>query len=455
MKISINLGSKILLFLSIIIFFYIFYRAQIHHQRKFFDYYKKYYLLSLIFFTFSIVTLFLKKELTQKIILFLSSIIFSLYLIELFLMLKPDNPFSQMISDDKKLGVEFDSRSKVEFYSDSIKKNPDLVMAIPGMQIINKGKTILRFGGISNRKTVLCNESGQYVVYQSDRYGFNNPDEEWEKEKIDFLLVGDSFTHGYCVNTENTMSGNLILLKKNNNGVINLGAVGSGPIAQYASLREYLPIKKVKNVLWMFYGGNDITDFNLDLNNEILLKYINDKNFTQNLKTKQKIIDKILINLQNKIYLSKKKDFIKLYNVRSFFTEYTYKPSSKDQANKKFFKEKKFKDLVKQVNEFVESQGANLYFVYLPPYVSLLSNDELKSVKNLDYKDNELANYQQYGEIIKIINDLNIPVIDLKKEVFDKSEDPFAFYPFGLPGKHYNELGYKKISETILSITIK
>ena len=34
----------------------------------------------------------------------------------------------------------------------------------------------------------------------SDRYGFNNPDYEWDKEKIDFLLVGDSFVHGACVN---------------------------------------------------------------------------------------------------------------------------------------------------------------------------------------------------------------------------------------------------------------
>lgn len=447
---SINLGSRILFFSSLIIFFYIFYRAQIYHQGELFDYYKKYYFLSFLFIVFSLVTCFLKKELTQKIILFLISIIFSLYLVEIFLITKTDKLLINIIPDEKKSRVKFDHRSKVKFFKDTLKTNPNLVMAIPGMHINNKGKRILRFGGISNRKTVLCNESGQYVIYESDRYGFNTPDEEWEKDKIDFLLVGDSFTHGYCVNTKDTISGNLSLSKKNENGVLNLGAVGSGPIAQYASLREYLPIKDVKNVLWMFYGGNDISDFNQELRNEILLKYIDNKDFSQNLKSNQKIIDEILIDLQNKIYLSKKKDFLKLYNLRSFLKEFAFKSKKETQNLDDFFKEEEFKNLMQKANEFVKSNGAKLSFVYLPPYVSLLNNQDLKLIKNLDYKNNELINYKQYKKVIKIINDLKIPIIDIKTEVFDKSENPFAFYPFELPGYHYNEIGYKSISDVII-----
>ena len=59
---------------------------------------------------------------------------------------------------------------------------------------------LLPLSGISNATTVLCNESGEYSIYQSDRYGFNTPDKEWDKDKIEFLLVGDSFTNGSCVN---------------------------------------------------------------------------------------------------------------------------------------------------------------------------------------------------------------------------------------------------------------
>ena len=56
---------------------------------------------------------------------------------------------------------------------------------------------------LSNSETIHCNENGYYSIYQSDRYGFNNPDNEWDKKEIEYLLVGDSFTHGDCVNRPN------------------------------------------------------------------------------------------------------------------------------------------------------------------------------------------------------------------------------------------------------------
>ena len=45
---------------------------------------------------------------------------------------------------------------------------------------------LMPLSGVSNRKTILCNENGYYAIYQSDRYGFNNPDQEWDKQKIEF-----------------------------------------------------------------------------------------------------------------------------------------------------------------------------------------------------------------------------------------------------------------------------
>ena len=47
-------------------------------------------------------------------------------------------------------------------------------------------------------QTIHCNENGYYSTYESDRYGFNNPDEEWESSEIEYLLVGRFFTHGVC-----------------------------------------------------------------------------------------------------------------------------------------------------------------------------------------------------------------------------------------------------------------
>ena len=62
--------------------------------------------------------------------------------------------------------------------------------------------------------TIYCNENGYFSNYFSDRYGFNNPDNEWDKKQIDYVLVGDSFTHGACVNRPYDIASNLRRLSK-------------------------------------------------------------------------------------------------------------------------------------------------------------------------------------------------------------------------------------------------
>ena len=47
---------------------------------------------------------------------------------------------------------------------------------------------------------------------------------------------------------------------------------------------------------------------------------------------------------------------------------------------------------------------------------------------------------------------MDIPFIDIHKEVFEKEQNPLKFFPFELAG-HYNIEGYKKIAETIYKFT--
>ena len=35
--------------------------------------------------------------------------------------------------------------------------------------------------GIPNKLTVYCKEKDKYILYNSDRYGFNNKDDLWDK----------------------------------------------------------------------------------------------------------------------------------------------------------------------------------------------------------------------------------------------------------------------------------
>ena len=140
--------------------------------------------------------------------------------------------------------------------------------------------------GIANSKTIHCNENGYYSIYESDRYGFNNPDNEWDQNEIEYLLVGDSFAHGACVNRPHDIASILRILSKKS--VLNLGFSSNGPLMEYATLREYLN-SNVKKVLWLFYN-NDIQNLESELSlNTQLKNYLKDLTFTQNLKLLQKM----------------------------------------------------------------------------------------------------------------------------------------------------------------------
>ena len=47
--------------------------------------------------------------------------------------------------------------------------------------------------------------------------------------------------------------------------------------------------------------------------------------------------------------------------------------------------------------------------------------------------------------------DLNIPIIDLNVELFEKQKDPLSFYAFRLPGGHFNESGYELTANIIFN----
>ena len=94
---------------------------------------------------------------------------------------------------------------------------------------------------------------------------------------------------------------------------------------------------------------------------------------------------------------------------------------------------KEFMNVLKMANDFVIDNNSNFYFVYLPRYERYITKD---------------FSNQNYKEVKKIVENLNINFIDLKEE-FDKLDIPLDMWPFRMWG-HYNNNGYKKIAEIIL-----
>ena len=105
------------------------------------------------------------------------------FLFEAFLSYYGSTTFKDIKVYKNKNGKNYDLRDKEKFYHDLTKKDDQIVVTVYPSTIIEIEKNILPLSGISNSKTIYCNENGYYSVYLSDRYGFNNPDIEWDSKK--------------------------------------------------------------------------------------------------------------------------------------------------------------------------------------------------------------------------------------------------------------------------------
>ena len=418
----------ICLIISTVLFAYTFYRSEVYWDGLKFYYYYKFYVLSVLIFLFSLFTFFISKKILEYIIILSITIFFTLYSAEFYFFIKKIKSSEKLIMKKKNIAEvkkgKYDIRTKLEFYDDL--NNEEYVALTTGQKYYLKYanlSNIFPMSGVSNSKTIHCNENGYYSIYKSDRFGFNNPDEEWDK-KVEYLFIGDSFVHGNCVNRPYDLSSIIRNLYYKN--VLNLGYEHSkGPLLQYATLREYLS-PNVKKIIWT-YNDTDLFDLDVELNNEILVKYLNDQNFTQNLKYRQNEVDKFakeIIKREILIERNKKNvdkfyflNFIKLPLLRAKI----YIPNYADNYDK-------FKEILKLSKDIATKNNSEIYFIFLPAHPSYGPSRFIEEVKN-------------------IVSDLQIPFLDINSTAFNV-EDKTIFFPYGLRG-HYNKLGYNEVAKAI------
>ena len=152
------------------------------------------------------------------------------------------------------------------------------------------GKEFLPVGGISRRVTVLCNEIGKHVIYESDERGFHNPKGIWSTSQMTVAAVGNSFAIGACVSSDKNF---VSVIRERYPGTLNLGMLGEGPLTMLAALKEYLPFLKPKVVLWFFFEENDMGDLLREGKSPLLRNYLED-DFKQGLFHRQTDIDQAL-----------------------------------------------------------------------------------------------------------------------------------------------------------------
>ena len=420
------------LIISLLLLILTFYKSELREGGLMREYYLIYYIISITLLFYSILIFFVNKKIFINLSVLLLIVFSILYFLESYLVL---NKFYIVNEVNKKKILKLDKRTKHKIYNDLKKKDKNITISLTPGLLKFEGKQILHFSGISNSKTIDCNESGYYSIYQSDRYGFNNPDKEWDQNEVEYLLVGDSFIQGNCVNEPNDISS--VLRKLSNKPVVNIAYKAMGPLLEYSSLREYSNIK-AKKILWFYYEGNDLNNLSEELTNEILVKYLLDSNFSQDLKRKHKIIDNLLMEIikyHEKEYEFKSIffNFLKFTQLRDFLLKEIPK-SVTDIENPNPILE--FGQIMNLTKELAISKNSQLFFIYLPEYKRF----------------NSTYSNKNYYLIREIVENLGIPFIDINKEVFEKEKNSLSLFPFEIEN-HYNILGYRKVSEAVYNFT--
>jgi PAS domain S-box-containing protein len=368
----------------------------------------------------------------------------------------------------KKWGIEFDRRRQLEVVTDLRKKGIDAYPHI-SPRLISKiltdgnlrskvafGGELLPLSGISNKVLVLCNEGGEYTIYESDEHGFHNPKGIWSTGKIDIAALGNSYTQGQCVPSDKNF---VALIRARYPLTLNLGLSGNGPLVQLAHIKEYLPSLTPTVVLWFYHEGTDPKDLKRERNSPLLMRYLNGT-FTQGLMARQVEIDRIFAACVEeevkKGTLSRRMEeifdkvinrelgwqIVKLSEVRgrlglSGFHEPLTGVSQENVETEFWEVEDLFRQVLLEAKASVAAWGGKIYFIYLP-----------------DWRTNWQVVRKDREAVMSTVSKLGIPIVDVHR-TFQLHSDPVSLFPFRMPS-HYNVEGNRLVAEEVLrSISVR
>ncbi len=361
----------------------------------------------------------------------LFSIILSIYSSELLLSLRS---YNQLIPESQESLLEFVKKNNT---SNNNEKVFPIIYPYTILNMKNLNYNFIPVSSLIYSRTAVCNEDNFWTIINTDRYGFNNPDNIWDQKEIDILIMGNSFSAGNCVKPED----NWVSLLRNKYNIINLAIGGNGPLLMLAALKEYGLDYKTKKIIFQFYEAND-TMIEFEKKNKILNNYILQKNFTQNLKLNQQNINNTLINLSNnpdyfmndsKIRNLKKEfsitNILKLEKIRARFGLLNI---DKEKL------EYDLNNILSITREISYNSNSDYYFLYLPSLSSLVSN--------------QIPSYLSRKELADLALRNNYKIIDLYK-TFKNHKDPYSLFP-KRKNNHYNKEGYflvyQKINECLI-----
>jgi hypothetical protein len=358
-----------------------------------------------------------------------------------------------------KNNIKIDPRSKFEVILDFRKAGVNSYPSFSPINSIKKSNnqydSILSYNGIpfvplaglAKVHTVACNERGDWWIYHSDRYGYNNPDMIWDLKKWDILFVGDSFTHGSCINGNFNIPD---LVRTTFPNTANLGYGSTGPLLYLANIKEFGIHYRPKIVFFNFFEGNDLIGEEKFKKNNIIIKYLSPKFNQQLIKNNLKIQNALKLHLENLISLESskigvtqstdnyvhpadiEKMFNKNFNINSIF-------SLKNSLNVSLKSEFLYPDLELFENTLIEAKktvegwGGKLVFVYLPDY---------------KIEGDEYLNFVRKNTL-QIVSKHKIQTINILEELINDNKS--ATFLYDNLNTHFSINGYNYVNLKVLA----
>ena len=355
----------------------------------------------------------------------------------------------------KNQNIDYDLRSPEEVFLELKNQKENIKPGFYYAPIFSNFKTFLEykennklipFRGPINSKSISCTEDLRHRIIQNDKYGFRNYNKIYEKP-IHNVILGDSYAEGFCVGQQEDISANLNLMGY---PTANLAVGTTSPLVSLAVLREFGEILKPKNFIYFYYEGNDLQGLEWEKKQGDLIKYLEDEYTVGYVKRYDEInqfLDKISKEsidyaiavtknnsknkeIKNNNFKETFQDILEINNIRNILKNSLSRISKNNYDLELFYK------IIYKMNQDAKKLDSNYIFVYVPTWSRYFTKFTKKD-KTIYLKD----------EILKKLDKMNIETVDLT-EIFDKENDIKIYFPLGYAG-HFNDKGYKKISEVI------
>jgi lysophospholipase L1-like esterase len=278
--------------------------------------------------------------------------------------------------------------------------------------------------------TVLCRQEGEWISYEADRHGFNNPVVEWDEGRpgdLQVAVIGDSFIQGWCLPRRETIVGRL---QRHGLRAASFGIMGHSPLLELEVLKRYVAPLEPRHVVWCYYAGNDLAELDQSSRVPWLVRALDEPPAGVPPAHKRRVVQAVKATLDGMIDRRPSREEatawhrINWTHVLGFRRSFAALGLHYGRAGGRL---DLFARVMEQAGAIVRGWGGTLHLCYLPddiPYAGLLPG--------------RAAHEDERRVILDIAREFDIDVIDVAPG-FDEHPAPPEL--FGEDGIHYSSEG--------------